>query len=154
MERRWIIYLFFFFNILLKLLCFSQEFPVRQNLFSSKLQGWYQKKGSSKWSVYKKTYKNVISFFHYFFFHFTEWFNPSRWLHARRVQSVLKQPLPSTWNRPHLFWVVRKDTNLFIFSPSLIFWVRGGSEVGYLVYSTMHWLRRADFNVNQEYCLT
>lgn len=67
MERRWLIYFFFFLNIHLKLLCFSQEFPVRQNLFSSKLQGWYQKKGSSKRSVYKKTYKNVISFFHYFF---------------------------------------------------------------------------------------
>lgn len=93
--------------------------------------------------------------FTFCFSRFAEWFDSSRRLHARRVQGVLKQPLPSAWDRPHLFWVVRKDAYLFIiiFSPSLIFWAEDGKG-GYLDYSTMQHLPRTDFNVKQGCYLT
>lgn len=117
--------------------------------------GRKSKEVHSEWSVYKECIKVLYRSLTIFFSHFAEWFDSSRRLHARCVQSVLKQPLPSAWDRPHLFWVVRKDAHLFIiiFSPSLIFWAEDG-KVGCLDYSTVQRLPKTDFSVKQGYYLT
>lgn len=98
-----------------KLLGDSGELIILQNPGSSRVQEG-NKKQPKKWVIcLPRTYESAVSLFLFFFSHFTEWFNPSRRLHARSVQSVLKQPLPSAWDRPHLFWVVRKDSHCVIY---------------------------------------
>lgn len=104
-----------FLKMYSELLCDSGELIILQNLGFSMLQEGNPKQPRSEWCICKEHMKVLYLSFTCFILHFTEWFNPSRRLHARSVQSVLKQPLPPAWDRPHLLWVVRKDSHWVIY---------------------------------------
>lgn len=94
--------------------CSGIQGSLQHNLGSSGLQEGNQKQQAVSAQLAQNTEQCWMSL-SLFVSHFTEWFHPSRRLHSRSVQSVPEQPLPSAWDRPHLLWVVRKDSHSFIY---------------------------------------